>query len=145
MMRLIPLLCFAAILPTIAAAETVVAARTIRAQTTITPEDLTSIAAMVPGAIIAKSEAVGLEARVVLYSGRPIMAGDIGPAAIIERNQVINVIYQASGLKISAAARALGRAGPGDLLRVMNLTSKSTVSGIVAPDGTVYVGDLPGT
>jgi flagella basal body P-ring formation protein FlgA len=124
-------------------AETIVAARTIRAQTILTSSDMTLIQGDVPGGLISPEEAIGLEARVVLYSGRPIMAGDIGPAAIIERNQIVKLIYATGTLSISADARALGRAGPGDLLRVMNLTSKSTVSGIVGSNGSVYVGELP--
>ena len=124
-------------------AETVIAARTIRAQTLLAPSDLQVVQGDVPGALIAMDEAVGLEARVVLYSGRPIMAGDVGPAAIIERNQIVKLIYTVGTLSISADARALARAGPGDMLRVMNLTSKSTVSGIVAPNGSVYVSGLP--
>lgn len=125
------------------AADTIVAARTIRAQTILTPSDILRIQGDVPGALISPEEAIGLEARVVLYSGRPIMAGDVGPAAIIERNQIVKLVYKIGTLSISADARALGRAGPGDLLRVMNLTSKSTVSGLVAPDGSVYVSGLP--
>ena len=34
----------------------------------------------------------------------------------------------------------MGRAGIGDSLRVMNLNSRSTVTGIVQADGTVAVG-----
>lgn len=126
-----------------ALAETIVATRTIRAQTLLAPSDLQAVQGDVPGALITIDEAVGLEARVVLYSGRPIMAGDVGPAAIIERNQIVKLIYAVGTLSISADARALARAGPGDMLRVMNLTSKSTVSGIVAPNGSVYVSGLP--
>lgn len=129
--------------PNTALAETIVAARTIRAQTLLAPSDLQVVQGDTPGALISLDEAVGLEARVVLYSGRPVMAGDVGPAAIIERNQIVKIVYTVGTLSISADARALARAGPGDMLRVMNLTSKSTVSGIVAPDGSVYVSGLP--
>lgn len=134
---------FLSLTPYITFADTIVAARTIRAQTILSPSDLALVEGSVPGALISPAEAIGLEARVVLYSGRPIMAGDVGPAAIIDRNQIVKLIYTIGNLSISADARALARAGPGDLLRVMNLTSKSTVSGIVAPDGSVYVSGLP--
>lgn len=136
---------FLSLLPCVAVADTLVAARTIRAQTLLTPSDLAMIPGDVPGALISPEEALGLEARVVLYSGRPIMAGDVGPAAIIERNQIVKLIYAVGTLSISANGRALGRGGPGDVLRVMNLTSKSTVSGIVAANGFVYIGAMPGS
>lgn len=140
---LITLICIA--MPPASFADTLVAARNLRAQSIITFEDVVMREGDTPGALIAPEEAMGLEARVTLYAGRPIMAGDVGPAAIIERNQIIKLIYKTGGLSISADARALGRGGPGDFVRVMNLTSKSTVSGIVAPDGSVHVGEIPGT
>jgi flagella basal body P-ring formation protein FlgA len=136
---------FLLLLPYAVVADTIVAARTIRAQTILTPSDLTLVPGDVPGALISPEEALGLEARVVLYSGRPIMAGDVGPAAIVERNQIVKLVYTTGTLSISANGRALGRGGPGDLLRVMNLTSKSTVSGIVAANGFVYIGAMPGS
>ncbi|MFT6424471.1 MAG: flagella basal body P-ring formation protein FlgA [Celeribacter sp.] len=143
-MKIIALItAFLSLVPYAALADTLIAARTIRAQTILTSSDLMLVQENVPGALISPAEAVGLEARVVLYSGRPIMAGDVGPAAIIERNQIVKLVYEIGTLSISADARALARAGSGDLLRVMNLTSKSTVSGIVAPDGSVYVSGLP--
>ncbi len=142
-MRLAPLLLF---LAWPAAAETVVAARTIRAQAIITPADVTVIDKSIPGTLSLAAEAVGLEARVMLYSGRPIRPGDIGPPAIIERNQIVTLIYRSGPLTIAAEARAMARAGVGDAVRVMNLASRTTVTGIVRADGTVSVGgtEFPG-
>lgn len=129
-----------------ASAETLVAARTIRSQSILSPEDLVVIEQTIPGMLEALDQAVGMEARVVLYAGRPVRPGDIGPAAIVERNQVVTVLFRRGTLTIAAEARALGRAGVGDTLRVMNLASRSTVTGIVRADGTVSVGgpDLSG-
>lgn len=128
------------VLPAAAPAETVVAARTIRSQAILTPADLTIIAKTIPGTLETAEQAVGLETRVVLYAGRPIRPGDVGPPAIIERNQIVTLLYRRGGLSIAAEARALGRAGVGDMLRVMNLASRTTVSGTVRADGTVTVG-----
>lgn len=127
-------------------AETLVAARTIRAQAIITPTDLAVIEKTIPGALSAAEEAIGQETRVVLYTGRPIRPEDIGPPAIVERNQIVTLIYRRGPLVIAAEARAMGRAGVGDPVRVMNLSSRNTVTGIVREDGTVTVGgpDLPG-
>ncbi len=125
-----------------ATAETVLAARTIRAQAILAPGDVTLAAHEVPGTYVAIDEAVGLEARVVLYAGRPIRIEDLGPPAIVERNQIVTLIYRTGGLAIAAEGRALARAGIGDRLRVMNLASRQTVTGHVRTDGTVSVGPL---
>lgn len=126
-----------------ALAETLVAARTIRAQAILAPSDLKVIGADAPGALRDPAAAVGMEARRVLYEGRPIRPGDIGPPALIDRNQIVPLIYDRAGLVISTDARALSRGGEGDTIRVMNLASRTTVSGVVGIDGAVYVGGLP--
>lgn len=127
-----------------AAADTPVAARTIRAHSLIGPADLGTTPGEVPGAIADPTLIVGQEARVALFAGRPIMPGEIGPPALVERNQIVRLAFQAGGLTILAEGRALDRAGAGDTLRVMNLASRATVTGFVRSDGTVAVGHAPG-
>ena len=140
-----PLLAALALLAGAAAADTPVAARTIRAHSILSASDLTTSPADVPGAIRDPALIVGREARVALYAGRPIMPGDIGAPALVERNQIVRLVYDAGGLSIVTEGRALGRAGAGDTLRVMNLASRSTVTGFVRSDGTVAVGALAGS
>jgi flagella basal body P-ring formation protein FlgA len=123
-----------------AAAESVVATRTIRAKTMIAPEDLTLVSADLPGALGDPSLAVGQEARVAIYAGKPVRPGDLGPPTLVERNQLVTLVYRSGGLAISTGGRALGRGSAGDDLKVMNLGSRSTVTGRIGPDGTVYVG-----
>lgn len=120
--------------------ETVIAARTLRAQSLIAPGDVVVAAGRVAGAYGALDEVIGLEARNVLYAGRPVMTGDLGPPAIIERNQVVPVVYDTGAMRIVAEGRALGRAGIGDTLRVMNLSSHAVVTGRVLADGSITVG-----
>jgi flagella basal body P-ring formation protein FlgA len=93
----------------------------------------------VPGAVADPAEIVGLEARVALYPGRPIRPGDVGLPAVVERNQVVPLIFQRGTLLITAEGRALDRAGPGDVIRVMNVASRTTVSARVGADGAAYV------
>lgn len=120
--------------------ETLVAARTVRSHAIIGPEDVLLKDVNVDGAFDRVEDVIGQEARVALYAGRPIRFGDIGPAAIIKRNQIVMLIYRRGGLSIATDARSLGRGGVGDLIRVMNLTSRTTVTGIIGADGTVTVG-----
>ncbi len=123
-----------------AQAETLVAARTVRAQTVLSAQDLGLIRDTVPGMLTDPAEAIGQEARVTLYAGRPIRPGDLGPPAVIDRNQIVALAYRAGPLSIQTEGRALMRGGVGDTIRVMNLASRSTVSGRIAADGTVVAG-----
>jgi flagellar basal body P-ring formation protein FlgA len=127
-------------LATPVSAESVVATRTIRAKALIAPEDLTLVSAELPGALSDPEAAVGQEARVAIYAGKPVRPGDLGPPTLVDRNQLVRLVYVTGGLAISTEGRALGRGSDGDEIRVMNLGSRNTVSGRIGPDGAVYVG-----
>lgn len=122
-----------------AEAETVVPTHTIRAQSVLTREDLMVKSVTVPGAFSDLEALLGLETRVALYPGRPVRPGDVGPPAVIERNQIIRLVYDRGGLRISTEGRSLMRGGVGDRIRVMNMTSRATVSGQIQPGGSVIV------
>lgn len=122
-----------------AGADTLLAARTIPAQSIITAEDLVASAQVIPGSLSDPASIIGMETRVALYAGRPIRQGDIGFPAVVDRNQIIMLSYRHNGLAISTEGRALGRGGAGDLIRVMNLSSRATVTARIGPDGVGYV------
>lgn len=126
----------------VAQAETLVATRTIRAQAILAPGDVTLSDANVAGALDDPLLASGMEARVTLYAGRPIRGEDLGPPSIIDRNQVVSLAYATGPLSILTEGRALGRGGVGDVVRVMNLTSRTTVTGRIGANGVVSVGPL---
>ena len=128
------------ILPTAAMADSVVATRTIKAQSVVQMGDVTLAERAIPNALDNVASAVGQEARISIYAGRPILAADLGPPAVVDRNQIVSLVYQSGALAILTEGRALARGGVGDMIRVMNLASRSTVSGRIAADGTVLVG-----
>lgn len=123
-----------------ALADTLVAARTISARSVVQAEDLRLVAETLPDALRDPVDAVGLEARVTIYPGRPVRPGDLAPPAVVERNEIVVLLYRRGTLVIATEGRALDRAAPGERIRVMNLASRSTVSGTVLPDGQIRVG-----
>ena len=120
---------------TAAAERTVVAARPIRAKAVIDAADLT----VTPGALSQPSEAVGMEARVAIYAGWPVRGADLAPPAVVERNALVTLMFSSGGLSIQTDGRALGRAGVGERVRVMNLDSRATVTGLVTGPNLVEV------
>ena len=131
---------FLLMLPGTAMADSLVATRVIPAQRMIVAEDLTLVAADIPGALAATEAALGLEARVTLYPGRAIRAADVGPPALVDRNGAVVIEYRAGALTIRAEGRSLARATSGEAVRVMNLASRTTVTGHLGADGVVRVG-----
>ncbi len=134
-------LTFLTLIATPALGEIVTPAHTIRANSVITADDLKMTDIAMPGAISNPLEITGLEAKRNLYAGRPIRASDVGPAALIERNQIVSLRYNLGGLFIETEGRALDRAAVGEFLRVLNLSSRNTVSGRVDKHGAVLVGN----
>lgn len=121
-------------------AQSVMAIRPIRGSKIIGPDDVEVAQDMdVVGAIRELDEVVGREAKVTLYPGRPILRGQVGAPAIVERNAVVKMLYSAGPLSIVTDGRVLDRGGVGETVRVMNLSSRQIVSGSVAPDGTIKV------
>jgi len=120
-------------------ADVVVATRTLRATSVLTQQDVELASVDVAGGLGALDQAIGMEARVTLYAGRPIRRGDIGQPSIINRNQVVPLVFQTGKLEITTEGRALGRGGVGATIRIMNLSSRTTVFGIIQPDGSVAV------
>ena len=120
-------------------ADIVVPLRTIRAKEIIRAEDLGLDPADVRGALVSPMQLIGQEARVALYPGRPVRAGDVGPPALVERNDIVSLVFAQGGLRILAEGRALGRGAAGDMMRALNLSSRNTVTGQIQPDGSIEV------
>ena len=127
------------ILADVAIADTVVAARTIRASTILAATDIAVQQTAHPNGFLDPQDVIGQEARVTLYAGRPILLDEIGPPAIVDRNQIVAIIFVSGGLVISTEGRSLQRGSAGDYVRLMNLTSRATLFGQVQSDGTVLV------
>lgn len=128
-------------LPTAALADSLVATRVILAQAVVTAEDVALVAAEIPDALTDPALAVGQEARVAIYPGRPVKAADLGAAAMVDRNQIVRLIYRAGALEIATEGRALGRGAAGDVIEVLNLASRAKVTGLIGPDGAVMIGN----
>ena len=122
------------------AADTVFATRNLRSQSVITADDVMLKEGVLPGTVTHLSDAIGNEARVMIYAGRPILLRDISQPALVERNQPVTLVFNHSGLVISAEGRALDRGAAGDTVRAMNLSSRSTVNGTVSLTGQIMIG-----
>jgi flagella basal body P-ring formation protein FlgA len=126
-------------LNSMASAEAIVPVRTIRALEIINAEDLIKKSIDISGALVNLTEIVGQEARVVLYAGRPIRPGDLGPPSIIGRNDMVRLVYSTGPLRIHTEGRALGRGAVGDTVRVMNMGSRAIVTGEITANGLIEV------
>jgi flagella basal body P-ring formation protein FlgA len=114
--------------------------RTIRPGEVIAAADLRLGPSDTTGALAAPEDAIGMSARRLLVSGRPVMPADIGPPALVRRNSLVLLVYERGPLSIQADGRALSDGAAGERVRVMNLASRQTVTGTVRADGSVATG-----
>ena len=121
-------------------AQAVVPTQTLRPGDIVSAEDVQISGTGMQGYYTDISQVLGLEAQRVLYKGRPIQEGDVGPPALVERNEIVTLIYQTGVLSIAAEGRSLDRGAAGDWLKVLNLVSRNTVEGRVNEAGEVIVG-----
>jgi flagella basal body P-ring formation protein FlgA len=92
------------------------------------------------GAVIqSRASLIGKMARRTLLPGYAIRAAAIdNPRAVVNGSEV-RLIYAENGLTIVTTAAALQDGGIGDLIKVRNVDSGVTVSGVVQADGSVRV------
>lgn len=120
-------------------ADVLVAKRIIPANAIISADDIQFRDIASSGGVTNPDDIIGMEARKALFAGRPILPSDVGIPAVVERNQIVQLIFDRGGLVIKTDGRALDRAGPGDMIRVMNLTSRTTVTARIDTAGVAYV------
>jgi flagella basal body P-ring formation protein FlgA len=120
-------------------AQSVTVERPVRAGETLEPGLLAIAEGAAPDGFSDPRALHGLEARVNLYPGRPIRRAEVGAPTVIRRNAVVELIFIRGGLTIALEGRALQPAGEGEAIRVMNLSSRSTVTGVATAGGTVVV------
>jgi flagella basal body P-ring formation protein FlgA len=130
---------FLALIGSYTRADTVVAVKTIRANTLLTAADVTLDPTLASAGLSELSEVIGMESRVVLYAGRPILPEHVMAPARVQRNEIVPLVFRQAGLSISTSGRVLDRGAVGDTVRVMNLSSRTTLFGTVQADGSIDV------
>ncbi|ADZ69964.1 flagellar basal body P-ring formation chaperone FlgA [Polymorphum gilvum] len=108
------------------------------------PEDLTVIRLprqRVPSrAVTSPDEIVGLAARTTLRPGQPLSRTDFERPLIVARGEKVTLLYEMSGMKLTARGQAMSAGAEGDEIDVMNLQSRRIITGTVVARGQIRVG-----
>jgi len=86
-----------------------------------------------------RDRAVGMQARRQLRAGQAIKVADLAKPDLVQRDQNVTLIYESVGLYLTGRGKALESGTEGDVVNVMNLQSKRTVSGVVTGRGQVSI------
>jgi flagella basal body P-ring formation protein FlgA len=86
-----------------------------------------------------RDRAVGMQARRQLRAGQAIRVADLAKPDLVQRDQNVTLIYDTPGLYLTVRGKALDNGTEGDVVNVMNLQSKRTISGTVTGRGQVSI------
>ena len=86
-----------------------------------------------------RDRAVGMQARRQLRAGQALRVADLARPDLVQRDQSVTLIYEATGLYLTVRGKAMESGTEGDVVNVMNLQSKRTVSGTVTGRGQVSI------
>lgn len=87
----------------------------------------------------ARDRAVGMQVRRQLRAGQAIKTADLAKPDLVQRDQNVILIYEAPGIYLTMRGKALEGGAEGDVVNVMNLQSKRTLSGTVTGRGQVSI------
>jgi flagellar basal body P-ring formation protein FlgA len=69
--------------------------------------------------------------RKQVRAGQALKVADLGKPDLVQRDQNVTLIYESAGLYLTIRGKALEGGTEGDVVNVLNLQSKRTVSGVV--------------
>ncbi|MCA8901818.1 MAG: flagellar basal body P-ring formation protein FlgA [Hyphomonas sp.] len=118
----------------LADSSALVASEVIRAGDMVTPANVTTT----EGDSIGMAEPlIGREVRRTVYVGQSVTEQNTRAPMLVKRNQIVSLKFIRGPLEITTTGRAMGEAGLGEPVTVMNQQSKQLVQGTVQADGWV--------
>jgi flagellar basal body P-ring formation protein FlgA len=78
-----------------------------------------------------RTHAVGMQMRKAVRAGQAVRAADLGKPDLVQKDDNVTLIYEASGIYLTARGKAVDTGTEGDTVTVLNLQSKRTISGVV--------------
>lgn len=95
------------------------------------------------GTVTSLDAITGLAARRPLRPGTPLVEADLTRPAVIEKGDVIRVVYRHGALVLTAQARALADAAQGEPVRIVNLSTNRTIDAIADGPGLARAEPAP--
>ena len=123
--------------------QVVVAARPLLGRHLIGPDDVelkrVNLAELGANFLTEPRDAVGLRTRVAVGPGQALDLRRLEQAPLIRPGDVVTMVFNADGLKVSAKGKAEQTGYVGGRIRLSNLSTKREVWGKVLDSGTVVV------
>jgi flagellar basal body P-ring formation protein FlgA len=86
-----------------------------------------------------RGHAVGMQMRKPVRAGQALRGADLGKPDLVQRDGNVTLIYEASGIYLTARGKAVDSGTEGDTVTVLNLQSKRTITGTVVGRDQVVI------
>jgi flagella basal body P-ring formation protein FlgA len=93
----------------------------------------------ISGEAASRDKAVGMQLRRPVRTGQALKTTDLARPDLVQRDQGVTIIYQTPGLYLTVRGKALDNGTEGDVVNVLNLQSKRTVTGVVVARGQIAI------
>lgn len=93
--------------------------------------------ALMSGIATSMDEIKGMQARRVLNAGQPLRNADVRRPIVVNKGQVVTMVFTAPGVEVTATGRAMTEGGIGDTVTIQNPASYRMISATVTAPGTV--------
>ncbi len=127
-----------------ATVEALTYVRSLRAGDIVRPEDVAwsevQTHAAPAGAPQDAEAVIGLSARRALRAGAPVQVRDLTAPQVISQNDLVQVAFIQSGVRLTITGRAMADAAVGENFPVRNTTSDRTIEAVATGPGQAVVG-----
>ena len=86
-----------------------------------------------------REQALGMQMRRPMRAGQSLRGADLVKPDLVQRDQSVTLIFATPGLYLTTRGKALDNGTEGDVVSVLNLQSKRTVTGTVTGRGQVTI------
>jgi flagella basal body P-ring formation protein FlgA len=87
--------------------------------------------AVAQDAILDRSQVIGKTPRRLLQAGKPLRGNDLQTPLLVEKGKLVTIVLRNRQLLITAQGRALEDGAKGEVIRVSNTRSRTTIQGLV--------------
>lgn len=84
-------------------------------------------------------QAVGLAVRSNLQPGHPIRSAELMKPDLVQRNDMVTIIYEVPGVMLTIRGKAAEGGAEGDVINVLNEQSKRMLQGVIVGPGRVAI------
>lgn len=95
---------------------------------------------MVRGDLALKADhLIGMTPRRIVTAGQPVEMNELETRKVVERGEMVTMIFQRGALQLTAQGKALQNGAKGDIVRVVNMGSNKTLQAHVSGEREVTV------